>query len=148
MNSRQNGVVVLVSGRGSNLRAIMDAIRAGQLPAEILAVISNEPGAPALARARTAGIPVHVVDHRQYPSREEFDRALMQQIDTYRPRLVALAGFMRILSAAFIDHYHDRLMNIHPSLLPAFPGLNTHARALESGATVHGASVHFVTHEV
>ncbi len=140
--------MVLVSGRGSNLQALIDAVRDGQLPAEILAVISNEAGAPAVARARAAGIPVHVIDHRRYPSRAEFDLALMQQIDVYRPRLVALAGFMRILGDAFIDHYHGRLMNIHPSLLPAFPGLNTHARALESGAPVHGASVHFVTHEV
>lgn len=143
-----NGVVILVSGRGSNLRAIIDAVHAGRLHAEILSVISNEPGAPALARARTAGIPVHVIDHRDYPLREEFDRALMQQVDAYRPRLVVLAGFMRILGDAFIDHYHGRLMNIHPSLLPAYPGLNTHARALTGGAKSHGASVHFVTHEV
>ncbi|MDH3371562.1 MAG: phosphoribosylglycinamide formyltransferase, partial [Gammaproteobacteria bacterium] len=141
-------MVILVSGRGSNLKALINAIRDGKLPAEILAVISNEPGAPAVARARTAGIPVHVIDHRDYPSREEFDHALMQQIDAYQPRLVTLAGFMRILSDAFIGHYHERLMNIHPSLLPAFPGLNTHARALAGGAKFHGASVHFVTHEV
>jgi phosphoribosylglycinamide formyltransferase 1 len=143
-----NGVVVLVSGRGSNLQVLINAVRDGQLPVEILAVISNEPGAPAVARARTAGIPVHVIDHRDYPSRAEFDRSLMQHIDTYQPRLVMLAGFMRILGDAFIDHYHGRLINIHPSLLPAFPGLNTHARALKSGAKSHGASVHFVTHEV
>jgi phosphoribosylglycinamide formyltransferase 1 len=141
-------VVILVSGRGSNLQALINAIRDGKLSAEILAVISNEPGAPAVARARTAGIPVHVIDHRDYPSREEFDRALMQQIDAYQPRLVTLAGFMRILSDAFIDHYHESLINIHPSLLPAFPGLNTHARALTGGVKSHGASVHFVTHEV
>lgn len=146
--SPPNGVVILVSGRGSNLQAILNAVRDGRLPAEILAVISNEPSAPAVARARTAGIPVHVIDHGPYPTREEFDRALMQQIDTYQPRLVALAGFMRILSDAFIEHYHGRLINIHPSLLPAFPGLNTHARALKSGAKYHGASVHFVTREV
>ena len=143
-----NGVVILVSGRGSNLQALISAVRDGRLPAEILAVISNEPGAPAVARARTAGIPVHMIDHCRYPSRAEFDRSLRQQIDAYQPRLVALAGFMRILGEAFIDHYHGRLMNIHPSLLPAFPGLNTHARALKSGAKFHGASVHFVTHEV
>jgi phosphoribosylglycinamide formyltransferase-1 len=143
-----NGVVILVSGRGSNLQALICAVRDGRLPAEILAVISNEPGAPAVARARTAGIPVHVIDHCRYPSRAEFDRALRQQIDASQPRLVALAGFMRILSDAFIDHYHGRLMNIHPSLLPAYPGLNTHARALTGGAKSHGASVHFVTREV
>ncbi|MBI3778939.1 MAG: phosphoribosylglycinamide formyltransferase [Gammaproteobacteria bacterium] len=141
-------MVVLISGRGSNLQAIIDAVNAGRLPAEIRAVIGNQPGAPGLARARTAGIPAHAIDHRGFATREQFDQALMRQIDFYRPRVVVLAGFMRILSGAFIDHYAGRLLNIHPSLLPAFPGLNTHARALQSGVTVHGASVHFVTHEV
>lgn len=146
--SESRGVVILVSGRGSNLQAIIDAVRAGRLSASVDAVIGNEPGAPALARARTAGIPVHAIDHRDYPARELFDRALMQRIDAYRPRLVALAGFMRILGENFIDHYSGRLVNIHPSLLPDFPGLNTHARALKNEAQAHGASVHFVTHEV
>jgi len=148
LSADRAGIVVLVSGRGSNLQAIIDAVRDGRLPAEIRAVISSEPGAPALARARTAGIPVHVVNHRDFPAREQFDRALMQRIDACQPRLVVLAGFMRILGRDFIDHYAGRMINIHPSLLPAFPGLDTHARALHSGATVHGASVHFVTHEV
>jgi phosphoribosylglycinamide formyltransferase-1 len=111
-------------------------------------VISSEPGAPALARARTAGIPARVVDYRDYPAREQFDQALLERIDAYQPRLVVLAGFMRILGQAFIDHYRGRMINIHPSLLPAFPGLNTHARALQSGVKFHGASVHFVTPEV
>jgi phosphoribosylglycinamide formyltransferase 1 len=142
------GLVVLISGRGSNLGAIINAARAGQLPAEIRAVISNEPGAPGIARARTAGIPTHVIDHRDFDSRERFDQALMQRIDAYQPRLVALAGFMRILGKTFIDHYTGRLLNIHPSLLPAFPGLNTHARALQNGVERHGASVHFVTRDV
>ena len=144
----RGGVVVLVSGRGSNLQAIINAVTHGELPADIRAVISSEPGAPALARARTAGIPTHVVNHRDFPARDRFDQALMQRIEAYRPQLVVLAGFMRILGEAFIDHYTGRLINIHPSLLPAFPGLNTHARALQSGAAHHGASVHFVTHEV
>jgi len=144
----RGGVVVLVSGRGSNLQAIINAVTHGELPADIRAVISSEPGAPALARARTAGIPTHVVNHRDFPARDRFDQALMQRIEVYRPQLVVLAGFMRILGKAFIDHYAGRLINIHPSLLPAFPGLNTHARALQSGASHHGASVHFVTHEV
>jgi len=148
MNGGRAGIVVLVSGRGSNLQAIIDALRGGRLPAEIRAVISNEPGAPALARARTAGIPVHVISHRDFPQREQFDRALIQRIDACQPRLVVLAGFMRILGPDFIDHYAGRMINIHPSLLPTFPGLDTHARALQSGAKVHGASVHFVTHEV
>ncbi|MBI3570939.1 MAG: phosphoribosylglycinamide formyltransferase [Gammaproteobacteria bacterium] len=145
MSGTRGGVVILVSGRGSNLQAIIDAVRDGRLPAD---VISSEPGAPAVARARTAGIPVHVVNHRDFPVREQFDQALMQRIDACQPRLVVLAGFMRILGKDFIDHYSGRLINIHPSLLPDFPGLNTHARALQSGVKSHGASVHFVTHEV
>ncbi|HSD98021.1 MAG TPA: phosphoribosylglycinamide formyltransferase [Sulfuricaulis sp.] len=144
----RGGVVVLVSGRGSNLQAIINAITHGELAAEIRAVISGEPDAPALARARTAGIPTHVVNRRDFPTRDQFDHALMQQIEAYQPQLVVLAGFMRILGKAFIDHFAGRLVNIHPSLLPAFPGLNTHTRALQSGAKVHGASVHFVTREV
>jgi phosphoribosylglycinamide formyltransferase-1 len=139
---------VLVSGRGSNLQAIIDAAAHGELPADIRAVISSEPGAPALARARTAGIATHVISHRDFPAREQFDQALIQRIDAYQPQLVVLAGFMRILGKSFIDHYTGRLINIHPSLLPAFPGLNTHARVLQSGESHHGASVHFVTHEV
>lgn len=146
--SEPRGIVVLVSGRGSNLQATIDATRDGRLPAEIRAVISSEPGAPALARARAAGIPAHVINHRDFPAREQFDQALMQRIDAYQPKLIVLAGFMRVLGKDFIDHYAGRLINIHPSLLPAFPGLNTHARALQSGAKSHGASVHFVTHEV
>ena len=148
MSGTRVGVVVLVSGRGSNLQAIIDAVRDGRLPADIHAIISSEPGAPALARARTAGFSVHVVNHRDFPAREQFDHALMQRIDAYQPRLVVLAGFMRILGKSFIDHYSGRLINIHPSLLPDFPGLNTHARALQSGVKSHGASVHFVTPEV
>jgi phosphoribosylglycinamide formyltransferase-1 len=148
MSGGRGGVVVLVSGRGSNLQAIINAVANGELPADIRAVISSDPGAPALARARTAGIPTHVVKHRDFPARDQFDQALMQRIEAYQPQLVVLAGFMRILGKDFIDHYTGRLINIHPSLLPAFPGLNTHARALQSGASQHGASVHFVTHEV
>ena len=148
MSEGRGGVVVLVSGRGSNLQAIINAAARGELPADIRAVISSDPGAPALARARTAGIPTHVVNHRDFTTRELFDQTLMQRIDAYQPQLVVLAGFMRILGRGFIDHYAGRLLNIHPSLLPAFPGLNTHARALQSGASYHGASVHFVTHEV
>jgi phosphoribosylglycinamide formyltransferase-1 len=138
-------LVVLISGRGSNLQAILDAIRDGRLKAELRAVISNNPSAPGLARARHAGVPVDVVDHRDYPSREAFDNELRRHIDRRAPALVVLAGFMRILSDDFIRHYEGRLINIHPSLLPQFPGLNTHARALAAGAREHGATVHFVT---
>lgn len=147
-DASQRSLVILVSGRGSNLQAIMDAVRDGRLPAGISAVISSNPGAPALARARAAGIPVHVIHHRDYPNRDQFDEALKRKIDSYQPRLVVLAGFMRILGKAFIDHYSGRMINIHPSLLPAFPGLDTHARALQSGVKLHGASVHFVSHQV
>lgn len=148
MSTARAGIVILVSGRGSNMQAIIEAVRDGRLPAEIRAVISNEPGAPALERARAAGIPAIAINHREFPTRAQFDQALMREIDALEPRLVVLAGFMRILGREFIDHYAGRLINIHPSLLPAFPGLDTHERALQSGAKFHGASVHFVTHEV
>ena len=148
MSGDQAGIVILVSGRGSNMQAIIEAVRDGRLPAEIRAVVSNEPDAPALERARAAGIPAIAINHRDFPARARFDQALMREIDSHDPRLVVLAGFMRILGREFIDHYAGRLINIHPSLLPAFPGLDTHERALQSGAKFHGASVHFVTHEV
>jgi phosphoribosylglycinamide formyltransferase-1 len=141
-------VVILLSGRGSNLQAILDQARAGQLPVDIRAVISNNPEAEGLARARAAGVAVEVVDHRAFPERAAFDQALMQAIDRHQPRLVILAGFMRIFGPEFIRHYAGRLINIHPSLLPAFKGLQTHARALAAGASEHGASVHFVTNDL
>jgi phosphoribosylglycinamide formyltransferase-1 len=141
-------VVILISGRGSNLQAILDATRAGQLPIAIRAVISNNPNAEGLQRARAAGVPTEVIDHRAYTERAEFDTTLMQAIDRHAPHLVILAGFMRILGETFICHYVGRLLNIHPSLLPAFKGLNTHARALAAGAPRHGASVHFVTNDL
>lgn len=141
-------VVVLISGRGTNLQAIIDESSGGDFPAEIRAVISSNPAAEGLERARRAGLSTEVVDFRRYAAREEFDRALMDVIDSYKPRLVVLAGFMRILGNGFIRHYSGRLINIHPSLLPQFKGLDTHARALHSGAAQHGASVHFVTPEV
>ena len=141
-------IVVLISGRGSNLQSIIDAVTAGRLPVEIRAVISNRPDAQGLARARSAGIPTEVVDHRAYPDRESYDRALVEVIDRYRPALVVLAGFMRILTPEFVQHYRGRLLNIHPSLLPKFKGLDTHRRALEAGEREHGASVHLVTEEL
>lgn len=141
-------LVVVISGRGSNLQAILDAQRAGQLPIALRAVISNNPSAPGLEIARAAGLTTEIVDHRDYPERAGFDRALRETIDRHDPRLVVLAGFMRILGADFIDHFAGRLINVHPSLLPAFRGLNTHTRALAAGARQHGASVHFVSNEV
>lgn len=134
-------LVVLISGRGSNLQAILDA----QLPAEIAAVISNRPDAAGLDLARAQNIPALALDHKQYASREEFDNALIEVIDRYQPELVVLAGYLRILSDSFVMHYTGRLMNIHPSLLPSFPGLDTHARALAEGVKIHGCTVHFVT---
>lgn len=140
-------VVVLISGRGSNLQAIIDAAQRG-LPVEIRAVVSNVAGAAGLERARGAGIQTEVLEHAEYPDREAYDHALQRLIDRFQPGLVVLAGFMRILTPTFVAHYHARMVNIHPSLLPAFPGLNTHQRALEAGVREHGASVHFVTEEV
>ena len=140
-------IVVLISGSGSNLQAIIDAIDAG-LPAEIRAVFSNEPQAYGLTRAREAGIPAEVIDHRDYDSRTTFDQALMTRIDHYQPGLVVLAGFMRILTEDFVNHYAGRMLNIHPSLLPRYQGLNTHQRVLDAGDDVHGVSIHFVTPEL
>ncbi|HHM06242.1 MAG TPA: phosphoribosylglycinamide formyltransferase [Gammaproteobacteria bacterium] len=141
-------IVVLISGNGTNLQALIDARQRGELPVDIKTVISNRPGAPGLERARRAGIPTAVIDHKHYPDRDSFDRALQQEIDRHHPALVVLAGFMRILTPAFVNHYRGRMLNIHPSLLPAFRGLNTHQRALEAGVSKHGASVHFVTSEL
>lgn len=138
-------IVVLISGRGSNLNAIIDAMDAGELPVEIRAVISNRPDAPGLQRAALAGIRTLIIDHACYRDRTAFDRALSMTIDALQPGLVVLAGFMRILTPEFVEHYRGRLLNIHPSLLPDFPGLHTHQRALDAGCSEHGASVHFVT---
>jgi phosphoribosylglycinamide formyltransferase-1 len=142
------GIVILISGRGSNMRAILEAVQGGNLAADIRAVISNNPDADGLSIARAAGVPTQIVAHREYATREAFDTALAAAIDRYAPTLVVLAGFMRILTDQFIRHYDGRLINIHPSLLPQFPGLNTHQRALDAGAARHGASVHFVTPDV
>ena len=137
-------IVILISGRGSNMQALIEA----NLPGRIAAVISNKPGADGLKIAKRHGVETWVVDQRTYPDRATFDAALVEKIDSYRPDLVVLAGFMRILGDSFVDHYHGRLMNVHPSLLPAFPGLDTHARALQEGVKIHGCTVHFVTPQV
>ena len=141
-------VVILISGSGSNLQAIIDAMQAGELPIDIRAVISNKADAYGLERAKNAGINTEVVNHRDYTGREDFDRSLQAAIDAHEPALVILAGFMRILSHDFVEHYLGRMLNIHPALLPSFPGLNTHERALQDGVEQHGATVHFVTTEV
>ena len=138
-------VVVLLSGKGTNLQALIDASREPEYPAQVVAVISNKANAYGLQRAKTAEIPTAVLESKDYSDREAYDRALMQLIDSYQPDLIVLAGFMRILSDAFVEHYAGRMLNIHPSLLPRYKGLNTHQRVLEAGDTLHGASVHLVT---
>ena len=138
-------VVILISGRGSNMEALLAAVARGELPVRVAAVISNRPDATGLKTAAAQGVPTAVVDHKAHAGREAFDAALAECIDGYAPDLVVLAGFMRILTEGFVRHYDGRLLNIHPSLLPSFPGLHTHQRALEEGVRIHGCTVHFVT---
>lgn len=137
-------IVVLISGEGSNLQAILDQSRRDHL-LDVRAVIASRNDAHGLLRARAAGIPAHAVPVARFPDRDQYDAALIKCIDEYRPALVVLAGFMRILTGSFVQHYRGRLLNIHPSLLPKYPGLNTHRRALAAGDREHGCSVHFVT---
>ncbi|MCC7546247.1 MAG: phosphoribosylglycinamide formyltransferase [Burkholderiales bacterium] len=137
-------IVILISGRGSNMQALIEA----RLPCAIAAVISNDPRAGGLAIAAGAGIDTRVVDHREFATREAFDVALARAIDAFSPDLLVLAGFMRILAGAFVERYAGRIINIHPSLLPAFTGVRTHRRALQEGVRVHGCTVHFVTPEL
>ncbi len=138
-------ITVLISGRGSNLGALLDAMAAGTLGGAVTMVISNRADAPGLDLARAHGVPVAVVDHHAHASREAFDLALASVVDASAPDLVVLAGFMRVLTDTFVHRYTGRLLNIHPSLLPAYPGLHTHRRALADGVKVHGCTVHFVT---
>lgn len=141
-------IVVLISGNGSNLQAIIDACKQKQINGTIRAVFSNKADAFGLERARDAHIPAHALEASQFASREAFDRELVQEIDAYAPEVVVLAGYMRILSPGFVSHYSGRLLNIHPSLLPKYPGLHTHRQVLENGDEEHGTSVHFVTDEL
>ena len=141
-------IVILISGRGSNMEAVVRAAKAEQWPARIAAVISNKADAKGLEFAASHGIPTAVVSNKDYPSREAFDAALQEVIDGFTPDLVVLAGFMRILTPGFVAHYENRMLNIHPSLLPLFPGLHTHEQALAAGEATHGATVHFVTAEL
>jgi phosphoribosylglycinamide formyltransferase-1 len=141
-------IVILISGRGSNMEAIVDACAAERWPATVVAVISNRPEARGLQFAASRGIAAVAVDHKQYETREAFDAELARVIDRHAPDLVVLAGFMRILTARFVEHYTGRMINIHPSLLPAFPGLHTHRRAIELGCKLAGATVHYVTAEL
>lgn len=147
MSAAPTPIVVLVSGRGSNMLALFREHTAGRLPVTFRAVISNRPRAPALDIARAENVPARSIDHRAFADREGFEQELAAAIDEHAPALIVLAGFMRILTDGFIARYRDRLLNIHPSLLPALPGLHTHERALAQGLTEHGATVHFVTPE-
>jgi len=141
-------IVILISGRGSNMEAVVRAAQAEGWPARIAAVISNKLDAGGLAFAQSRGIPTAVVSNKEFATRAEFDAKLQEVIDTFQPDLVVLAGFMRILTAPFVEHYAGRMLNIHPSLLPLFPGLHTHQQALDAGMLEHGATVHFVTAEL
>ena len=141
-------IIVLISGNGSNLQAIIEAIAAREIPGDIVAVISNKADAYGLERSKKAGIPTEVLPYSDYNDRQKYDQALMACIDGYKPDLIVLAGFMRILSDEFVNHYLGRMVNIHPSLLPKYKGLNTHQRVLEAGDKEHGATVHFVTPEL
>ncbi len=146
MQNRDRSVVVLISGNGSNLQALINHSASGDY--RITGVISNRADAYGLIRAKQSDIPTAVLDHREYESRELFDQALANAIDNYEPSLIVLAGFMRILGANFVQRYQGRILNIHPSLLPAYPGTNTHQRVLDAGEKMHGVSVHFVTEEL
>ena len=141
-------LAILISGRGSNMAAILAAVRAGEIPAKVVGVISNRPAAPGLATAGEHGVATTVIDHAAFAERAAFETGLGAAIDALAPDLVVLAGFMRVLGPEFVARYAGRLMNIHPSLLPAYPGLHTHARALADGVKVHGCTVHFVTRDV
>jgi phosphoribosylglycinamide formyltransferase-1 len=138
-------IVILISGRGSNMESLLHGAASGSLPVRVAAVISNRPLAKGLDTAAAMGVPTHVIDHTQFDGRESFDAAVAEVIDSVSADLVVLAGFMRILSDGFVRRYQGRMINIHPSLLPSFPGLHTHRRALEAGVRVHGCTVHFVT---
>jgi len=141
-------IVVLISGSGTNMQAIVEACKNGRIAGEVVAVISNKADVGGLEKAQAAGISTAVLSHKDYPSREAYDADLQRLIDTYQPDLVVLAGFMRILTPEFTRHYHGRMLNIHPSLLPKYKGVNTHQRVLDAGDTEHGVSVHFVTEEL
>ncbi|UCB54735.1 MAG: phosphoribosylglycinamide formyltransferase [Thiotrichales bacterium] len=144
----KKSIVILISGSGTNLQAIIDAVERGDINASITAVISNRADAKGLQRAQRAHINTIVVEQGDHPDRESYDQVLIAEVDRFQPDLIVLAGFMRILSDQFINHYQDAILNIHPSLLPALKGLHTHRRALEAALQVHGASVHFVSNEL
>jgi len=141
-------VVVLISGSGTNLQAIIDACNLADFPAKIVGVLSNKADAYGLVRAQDVNIDTSIISHKDFASREDYDQALIKQIDSYDADLIVLAGFMRILTPEFVQHFNGKLLNIHPSLLPKYQGLNTHQRAIDAGDKEHGVSVHFVTEEL
>ncbi|MEW6982765.1 phosphoribosylglycinamide formyltransferase [Colwelliaceae bacterium 6471] len=141
-------IVVLISGSGTNLQAIIDACKSPSFPGEVVGVISNKEDAYGLVRAQDANIETLCLSHQSFESRESYDLALIEKIDAFNADLIVLAGFMRILTPAFVQHFHGKLLNIHPSLLPKYQGLHTHQRAIDAGDTEHGVSVHFVTEEL
>lgn len=148
LQSKRSRIVVLLSGSGTNLQALIDACKLADFPADIVAVLSNKPDAYGLTRAKEANIKAICLSHKDFDSRESYDQALITKIDVLQPDLIVLAGFMRILTPSFVQHFQGKLLNIHPSLLPKYQGLNTHQRAIDAGDTVHGVSVHFVTEEL
>lgn len=148
MSTEAFPIVVLISGSGSNLQAIIDAIDNKMLPIDIKAVLSNKANAYGLERAAAANIPTHIISHTDYPDRESFDAQMIEVIEQYQPKLIVLAGFMRILSAQFVQQYAGKMINIHPSLLPKHKGLHTHQRALDAKDEKHGCTVHFVTEDL
>jgi phosphoribosylglycinamide formyltransferase-1 len=148
LSDRPRRTAILISGSGSNLQSFIDQAASGAIDLELCIVFSNRPDAFGLARARKAGIPTECLEHGNYPDRETFDRAVAAVLDSYDPDLIILAGFMRILSPWFVQHYAGKVLNIHPALLPAYPGLDTHQRVLDAGEKWHGSTVHFVTEEL
>jgi len=148
VQAKRKSAAILISGSGTNLQSFIDKTGAGELDLDIAVVLSNKPGVAGLDRARKARIPVECVEHGGYPDRESFDAALNETLDRYSPDLIILAGFMRILTPVFIDHFAGKIFNIHPSLLPQYPGLDTHQRAIDAGDQWAGSTVHFVTEEL
>lgn len=145
MQEKRSRIAVLISGRGSNMQSIVKAVELGQISGDVCCVLSNNPQAAGLKFAESNGIATESLSHRNYANREDFDIDLVKSLDKYKPDLIVLAGFMRILTPVFIDHFAGRIINIHPSLLPKYPGLDTHQRAIDARDAQHGASVHFVT---
>lgn len=148
MSESECRTAILISGSGSNLQSFIDRVAAGKISLDLSVVFSNRPDAHGLTRAREAGIDTTCIEHSDFESREQFDQAAAAKLDQWQPQLLILAGFMRILSPWFVDHYEGRILNIHPALLPLYPGLNTHQRVLDAGDEYHGSTVHFVTEEL